>query len=115
MTSNDVVGYWKITKMEVWGQDYVDSVVPRFIEFEMEDDHLLGQFQFGTVVGSLDCRLPDVVGNSQVEWSWGGDTAIATPVAGAVGLGSKTEHWWAESTSTVATTPRSRQSDESVR
>ncbi|MEY4635540.1 MAG: hypothetical protein RJA55_1338 [Acidobacteriota bacterium] len=28
MTSNDVVGYWKITKMEVWGQDYVDLVVP---------------------------------------------------------------------------------------
>ncbi len=72
MTSNDVVGYWKITKMEVWGQDYVDLVVPGFVEFEVEDDHMLGSFQFGTVVGWLDCRLPDVVGNSQVEWSWEG-------------------------------------------
>jgi hypothetical protein len=55
-TNDDLIGYWKITKMEVWGQAYVDLVVPAFVEFEMEDDHLMGQFQFGTVVGWLDCH-----------------------------------------------------------
>jgi hypothetical protein len=68
-TNDDLIGYWKITKMEVWGQAYVDLVVPGFVEFEMEDDHLMGQFQFGTVVGWLDCRLRDVDGASYVEWS----------------------------------------------
>ena len=70
--NDDLIGYWKITKMEVWGQAYVDLVVPGFIEFEMEDDHLMGQFQFGTVVGWLDCRLRDADGVSYVEWSWEG-------------------------------------------
>lgn len=27
MTNSDVVGYWKITRMEVWGQDYVDLLL----------------------------------------------------------------------------------------
>jgi len=62
MTNDDLIGYWKITKMDVWGQAYVDLVVPGFIEFEMEDVHLMGQFQFGTVVGWLDCRLSDIGG-----------------------------------------------------
>ena len=34
MKNDDLIGYWKITKMEVWGQAYVDLVVPGFIEFE---------------------------------------------------------------------------------
>ena len=50
----DLVGYWKITKMEIWDQAYVDLVVPGFLD-EMEDGYLMGQFQFGTVVGWLDC------------------------------------------------------------
>ena len=33
----DLVGYWKITKMEIWDQAYIELVVPGFIEFEMED------------------------------------------------------------------------------
>jgi hypothetical protein len=68
----DLVGYWKITKMEIWDQAYVDLVVPGFIEFELEDGYLLGQFQFGTVVGWLDCRLRGVGGESYIEWSWEG-------------------------------------------
>ncbi len=72
MKNDDLVGYWKITKMDVWSQAYVDLVVPGFIEFEVEDDHLMGQFQFGTVVGWLDCRLREISGDSHVEWSWEG-------------------------------------------
>jgi len=40
--NDDLIGYWRITKMDVWGQAYVAMVVPGFIEFEMEDDHLIG-------------------------------------------------------------------------
>ena len=72
MTHADLIGYWKITKMEAWGQTYVDLVVPGFIAFEREDGQLMGQFQFGTVTGWLDCRLRDLGGESYVEWSWEG-------------------------------------------
>ena len=66
------LGYWKITEMEMWAQDYVDLVVPGFIEFQMEDQHLMGSFQFGTVSGGLHCALRDVGGETFVEWSWQG-------------------------------------------
>jgi hypothetical protein len=45
------IGYWKITYMETWAQHYVDLVVPGFIEFTDEDEHVMGTFQFGTVSG----------------------------------------------------------------
>ena len=66
------IGYWKITQMGTWGQNYVDLVVPGFIEFEYEDDHLMGTFQFGTVSGWLDCRLRDIDSATFIEWSWQG-------------------------------------------
>jgi len=69
---NAFIGSWKITHMETWAQDYVDLVVPGFIEFKPEDDHLMGTFQFGTVSGWLDCRLRDIDGATFIEWSWQG-------------------------------------------
>lgn len=72
MKNADLLGSWKITQMDVWDQEYVDLVVPGFFEFESEDEHLLGQFQFGTVVGGLDCRIRDVGGERILEWSWEG-------------------------------------------
>lgn len=72
MTPDDLFGRWKITAMDVWAQDYVDLVVPDFIAFEREDAHLLGEFQFGTVVGWMDCRIRAVGPNTWVEWSWQG-------------------------------------------
>ena len=69
---SDFIGYWKITEMEVWAQDYVDLVVPGFIEFTYEEDLLMGTFQFGTVSGGLDCRLRDIDGVTFIEWSWQG-------------------------------------------
>ena len=68
------IGYWKIIGMDVWAQNYVDLVVPGFIEFKHEDDHLMGTFQFGTVSGWLDCRLRDIDGAIFVEWSWQGQS-----------------------------------------
>jgi hypothetical protein len=65
---------WKIAEMEVWGPAYIDLVVPGFIEFQDEERHLMGTFQFGTVSGWLDCRLRDVGGEAVVEWSWQGQS-----------------------------------------
>src|SRR5688572_301242 len=58
--------------MEVWAPEYVDLVVPGFIEFTYVDDFLIGMFHFGTVSGELDCALRDVDGEKCVEWSWEG-------------------------------------------
>ena len=69
---SDFLGFWKITHMETWAQDYVDLVVVGFVEFADEDEHLMGRFQFGTVSGWLDCRLRDLDGVTFIEWSWQG-------------------------------------------
>jgi hypothetical protein len=53
-------------------QKYVDLVVPGFIEFMIEDERLMGSFQFGTIVGWLDCRLREIDRVPSVEWSWDG-------------------------------------------
>jgi len=37
MKNDDLIGYWKITKMDVWSQAYVDLVVPGFIEHSYEN------------------------------------------------------------------------------
>jgi hypothetical protein len=66
------IGYWKITHMDVWAQDYVDLVVPGFIEFRFEDRNVMGSFQFGTVSGYLHGLLEDVNGEAFIEWSWQG-------------------------------------------
>ena len=68
------LGYWKIIEMEVWARDYIDLVLPGFIEFTYDDDHLMGSFQFGTVSGGLDCRLRDIEGVTFIEWSWDGQS-----------------------------------------
>ena len=68
------IGYWKITYMETWAQHYVDLVVPGFIEFTDEDEHLMGRLQFGTVSGGLHCQLRDIAGATFIEWSWQGQS-----------------------------------------
>lgn len=45
---------------------------PGFIEFAAESDRVVGSFQFGTVVGWLDCRRRQVDGSTFIEWSWEG-------------------------------------------
>ena len=56
-----VIGYWKITDMEVWDHDYVDLVVPGFIEFDNADgEHITGGFQFGTVSGGLHAHVREI-------------------------------------------------------
>ena len=71
-TIHDFIGYWKITEMEQWSIEYIDLIVPGFIEFERQGEQLVGQFQFGAVAGWLDCRSRKVEGDSCIEWSWEG-------------------------------------------
>jgi hypothetical protein len=63
-------GRWRIVEMEVWGNDYLDLVVPAHITF---DDEAMGSFQFGTVDGWLDCRFSTRDGQPFVEFSWEGN------------------------------------------
>lgn len=69
-TPEAFVGRWRIMKMEVWGADYLSLVVPAFIEFDREQ---MGQFQFGTVRGWLDCRFGERNGGTVVDFSWEGE------------------------------------------
>ena len=69
-TPERFIGYWRITEMEVWDAEYLDLVVPAFIEFDREQ---MGQFQFGTVRGWLDCRFGERDGVPLVEFSWEGE------------------------------------------
>ena len=71
MAKNLFLGPWRIVHMEVWGQDYLDLVVPAHITFDKDG---MGKFQFGTVKGWLDCRFDKRDGNPLVEFSWEGQS-----------------------------------------
>lgn len=61
------VGRWRITWMEMWGQDYVDLVEPGYFEFDEEN---MGQFVFGAVSGWIDARASSRT--PLIEYSWQG-------------------------------------------
>ena len=67
--SNKFLGRWRITHMDEWDQDYIDLVVPGFIQFDPDD---LGEFQFGTVHGFLDTRIEQQGSGQRIEFSWVG-------------------------------------------
>ena len=65
------LGSWRITALEQWDREYMDLVAPAFISFAARGS---GEFQFGAVHGSLDCRFEDRDGVPRVEFSWEGDS-----------------------------------------
>lgn len=65
------VGPWRITSMEQWDREYMDLVAPAHITFAQGGR---GEFQFGTVRGSLDCRFEERDGTARVDFSWEGDS-----------------------------------------
>jgi len=69
VTSNPFLGRWRIEEMECWDRDFLDLVVPAFIEFEQKNS---GSFQFGAVVGWLDYRVTTRGTKPAAEWSWEG-------------------------------------------
>jgi len=67
--NNHFLGKWRITWMENWDQAFVDLEGPGYFQFDKKDK---GEFQFGAVRGSLNCRLA-MYGNAvRVEFSWVG-------------------------------------------
>jgi hypothetical protein len=65
-----LAGYWRIVEMEVWDAEYIDLVVPGFIEFSGDG---MGAFQFGTVRGWLDSRFGSRAATSRADFSWKGE------------------------------------------
>lgn len=55
-TNKTVTGRWKITWMEMWDQDFVDLVVPGYIEIYSDG---VGEFEFGAVTGGFGTATPD--------------------------------------------------------
>ena len=66
-----LLGYWKITEMDLWDAAYIDLVVPGHITFERDG---LGEFQFGTVHGWIDCRFGSTPEGPEVQFSWEGES-----------------------------------------
>ena len=69
MKKSPFLGKWGIFEMEHWDSDYIDLVVPGHITIEKDD---LGEFQFGTVRGQLDCRVEKHGDQVRMEFSWQG-------------------------------------------
>jgi hypothetical protein len=63
-------GRWRIVSMSVWDEDYINEEEEGFFEF---DDKGSGEFHFGYVQGSMDCRLTTRDGEPAVEWTWDGN------------------------------------------
>ena len=95
------VGYWRITGMEVWDNDYLDLVVLAHITFDPEGSEDIegggsGRFQFGAVDGWPDCRFSEGDGAPFVEFSWYGsddsDDACGRGLPSVTRVGSMTGH-----------------------
>ncbi len=72
-------GRWRITSMEMWGQDFVDAEVEGFFEFGPDG---LGSFQFGYVSGEIDYWDSTRDGKPSVEWTWDGNDEM-DPASGS--------------------------------
>ena len=68
MSKINFTGPWRIVWMSGWDQDYVDLEAPGHITFETGG---LGNFQFGTVQGQMDCRIDKRQGK-RIEFTWDG-------------------------------------------
>ncbi len=73
MAKNPFIGAWRITEMEMWDRDYLDLMVPAHLTISKDG---MGEFQFGTVHGWLDCRFGKREGAPLVEFSWQGQSDI---------------------------------------
>ncbi len=70
-----LLGKWRIVEMELWDADFLDLVEPAYIAFDRQGR---GEFVFGAVHGSLDCRY----GSDSVDFTWQGSDEM-DPVCGA--------------------------------
>jgi hypothetical protein len=63
-------GRWRITWMEMWGQDFVDEEVEGYFAFKPNGG---GDFQFGYVRGDIDFCDGVRDGKPSIEFSWDGN------------------------------------------
>ena len=68
-TPRTLLGAWRITEMELWDEEAVDSMGPALIEFGRDQT---GRFRFIAVEGWMDCRHEQRDGRPYVEFSWEG-------------------------------------------
>ena len=68
--ANPFVGRWRITRMDLWDQDFVDAEVEGHFTLAADGS---GEFQFGYVSGGIDARLTTRDGQPCVEWTWDGN------------------------------------------
>jgi hypothetical protein len=69
-----LLGKWRIIEMEMGDTDFLDLVEPAYIAFDQQGR---GEFVFGAVQGSLDCRY----GSDSVDFTWQGSDEM-DPVCG---------------------------------
>ena len=70
----EILGCWRITEMDNWDQDFVELKGEAFFEFQRDGN---GEFQFGSILGRMDCRFAEEDGSLFVEFSWqGSDESI---------------------------------------
>ncbi len=63
-------GKWLIQEMELWDKDFIDMIIPDFIEIDNEG---CGELRFGCVVGSIDCRTDTWGDFERLEFSFEGE------------------------------------------
>ncbi len=63
-------GRWRIVSMSAWAQDFIDEEEEGYFEFNEKGG---GEFHFGYVHGSMDCKPTTRDGEPAVEWTWDGN------------------------------------------
>jgi hypothetical protein len=63
------IGKWHIVEMQMWDQEFIDSVGPGYFKFNKDQ---LGYFQFGLVEGQIDYRIEKIGEVERLEFSWEG-------------------------------------------
>src|SRR5579859_1289610 len=61
---------WRIMSMSAWDQDFIDEEEEGYFEFDGKGG---GEFHFGYVHGSMDCKPTTRDGEPAVEWTWDGN------------------------------------------
>src|SRR4051812_9570423 len=69
-TTSPFEGRWSIESMSAWDADYLHAEEPAYIEFRGDRQ---GEFHFGYVHGSMDCRPASRDGKPAVAFSWEGN------------------------------------------
>ncbi len=69
MKKNPYLGKWRITEMEMWGQDYIDMETDGYFRFDKDST---GYFQFGLVQGQIGYNIETVGNVDRLEFTWEG-------------------------------------------